>query len=274
MKRSRPSPRGFTLIELLVVIAIISVLIALLLPAVQACRAAARRMNCVSNMMQIAIAAHNYEAAFEVLPPGSVNPTGPIVNTNSGYHNSWLVQMLPMVEQQNIFNHLNFQLGIYTAANSSARSVPIAVFHCPQDPEASLSMQSSYKGVHNDVEAPIDVTNNGLLYLNSRIRTEDITDGASSTILFGEALIASNLELGWASGTKATLRNGGTPLNGSTPATKANPDPVGGFSSFHAGGANFTFADGSVRFIKSTASVGSLKIYMNRHDGEMIGEGF
>src|SRR5437879_7893863 len=93
---------GFTLIELLVVISIIAVLIALLLPAVQAAREAARRTQCVNNLMQIGIAARNYEAAHEVLPAGVVNPTGPIVNKPNGYHFSWVTQLLPYLEQNNV----------------------------------------------------------------------------------------------------------------------------------------------------------------------------
>src|SRR3954451_14542119 len=93
---------GFTLIELLVVIAIISVLIALLLPAVQAAREAARRVQCVNNLMQLGIALHNYESSYEMLPPGSVNPTGPIVNLPRGYHVSWMVQLLPFIEQKSM----------------------------------------------------------------------------------------------------------------------------------------------------------------------------
>src|SRR5271157_1108297 len=84
----RPTPRmhGFTLIELLVVIAIIAVLIALLLPAVQSAREAARRSQCCNNLMQLAIAMVNYEASYEILPPGVVNPTGPILDQPKGYH--------------------------------------------------------------------------------------------------------------------------------------------------------------------------------------------
>src|SRR4051812_39085560 len=100
-RRTRGRP-GFTLIELLVVIAIISVLIALLLPAIQAAREAARRVQCVNNLMQIGIAVQNYESSHEILPPGVVDLAGPIQNVPKGYHASWMVQLLPYLEQKNV----------------------------------------------------------------------------------------------------------------------------------------------------------------------------
>ena len=268
---------GFTLIELLVVIAIIGVLIALLLPAVQASRAAARRVQCLNNAMQIGIAMQNYDSTFEVLPPGTVNATGPISNTATGYHFSWLAQILPFIDQKNVYNHLNFQLAVYNEANSSARAIRISTFLCPADGYSGErntdgSARSSFVGSHHDSEAPIDVTNNGLLFLNSHIRNEDIEDGASSTILFGETRSNSGaLSFGWGSGTSSTLRNGGTTINGMSPMpSKANSDPVGGYSSYHAGGANFIFADGSARFLKTGTAIGTLRALSRRNDGEMI----
>ena len=106
-----PAPGGFTLIELLVVIAIISVLIALLLPAVQAAREAARRAQCCNNLMQLGIALQDYESAHEMLPPGVVNQTGPILDQPKGYHFGWLVQILPYCELKNVYNHFNFTDG-------------------------------------------------------------------------------------------------------------------------------------------------------------------
>ncbi len=139
---SRPGPRpsGFTLIELLVVIAIIAVLIALLLPAVQAAREAARRSQCVNNLMQVVLAIKNYESSHEVLPPGTINPTGPIANVPAGYHHNWISQILPFMEYRNITNHTNFNVGVYAAENITVRSMSLHSLNCPSD-------QRSWSGV-------------------------------------------------------------------------------------------------------------------------------
>ena len=91
---------GFTMTELFVVMAVVFVLIGLLLPAVQNAREGARRTQCRSNLSQLALALQNYEMAFEVLPPGTVNHTGPIVNrpAANAYHVSWTVAILPHLE--------------------------------------------------------------------------------------------------------------------------------------------------------------------------------
>ena len=137
MLRVRRRP-GFTLIELLVVIAIIAVLIALLLPAVQAAREAARRAQCVNNLMQVGLAIKNYESSHEVLPPGTINPTGPIANTPTGYHHNWIGQILPFLEHRNIKNHMNYDVGVYAAENSTVRSVSLHVLNCPSDARVGI----------------------------------------------------------------------------------------------------------------------------------------
>ncbi len=129
------SPRAFTLVELLVVITIIGVLIALLLPAVQAAREAARRLQCTNNLKQIALALHDYHSAANTLPFGghfrpAVGGANPIVGT-------WVSMLLPYLEQQNVFDTLDFNYGMYDARNERAVTTVIPVLACPSDPRSS-----------------------------------------------------------------------------------------------------------------------------------------
>ena len=295
------SPRkrsGFTLIELLVVIAIIAVLIALLLPAVQSAREAARRAQCVNNLVQIGIALQNYESAHEMLPSGVVNPTGPISNTPKGYHYSWITQILPYIEQGNAFKKIDFRAGVYDVQNATVRLHGLGVFQCPSDAAvrstATVSF-NSFAACYNDKEAPIDTTNDGVFYLNSHTRYEDIPDGSSFTIFVGEKKRDAT-ELGWMSGTRGTLRNAGSPpnfnrLNGgrNVPVMVDDDEPedakavrpagagdeatvCGGFGSSHPGGSNFLFGDGSVRFLKSSIGSSVFRRLANRADGELISD--
>src|SRR5205823_11257679 len=138
---------------------------------------------------------------------------------------------------------------------------------------------SSYVGCHHDLEAPIDKSNHGLLFLNSKVRYNDIADGSSKTILLGEAMI-SPVGLGWVSGTRATLRNTSAiertkTGNPATAETAGDPKEkaaallvVGGFSSNHTGGINAGFADGSTRFISETIDPELLHQLGNRADGQ------
>ena len=275
--------RGFTLIELLVVIAIIAILIALLLPAVQAAREAARRSTCKNNLMQIGLAVQNYEAAFERLPPGCVNDTGPIDSTEKGYHMSWISQILPHLEENNVYSHIDFTRGVYDPKNAPVRAQLIRVLICPSDfmPSKSGSAAlSSYASAHNDVETPIALDNNGVFYLNSSTRFREITDGASNTIFHGERVLLKD-DLGWLSGTRSTLRNAGTHINKRIPGsnyTTATPpaaladNEVGGFSSRHAGGAHFVMGDGRVTFLSENTDFDTFKNLCNRADGALLEE--
>jgi prepilin-type N-terminal cleavage/methylation domain-containing protein/prepilin-type processing-associated H-X9-DG protein len=284
--RSRPC-KGFTLIELLVVIAIIAVLIALLLPAVQAAREAARRAQCCNNLAQIGVALHNYEATHEMLPPGVINPTGPISNTAVGYHHNWITQILPYLEQRNAFRKVDFGAGVYDAANSTVRAHVISSLLCPS--RAGAGVVSAYAACHHHVEAPIAADNKGVFFLNSNIRYDDITDGSSFTIFVSEKSAAAG-DLGWMSGTNSTLRNTGTTPGGKNSASaltygagevdpaeeaarEAEKNPalaVGGFGSTHPGGCNALMGDGSAKFIKTSISPPVLRLLGARADGEMI----
>ncbi len=222
----REDGRGFSLVEMLVVIIIIGVLVGLLLPAVQSAREAARRMQCCNNLAQIGIALHNYEMAHTVFPPGTIDASGPIRHLPVGFHHSWLVQILPFIEQENAYNSIDHSQSIYARANVHIRVHDLALLHCPSD--ASLGPYSSYAGLHHDAEAPIDVTNNGVFFLNSRLHADQIADGISFTLFVGEK-IPETADLGWSSGTRASLRNLGQGIRlGATVLTnRASPLPPG-----------------------------------------------
>lgn len=295
---SQRSRSGFTLIELLVVIAIIAILIALLLPAVQQAREAARRSSCKNNLVQLNIALQNYEMAHNVFPSGTINLTGPIRNEAKGYHVNWILEILPYLDERTAFNKFDFNKSVYDPVNKQIADYRISTLQCPSNPNQG----HSYAGMHHDIEAPIDVDNNGVLFLNSSVRYDDIPDGSSKTIFLGE--ITQGNELGWVSGTRSTLRNAGTEPNATysnlfpgqtafeqrfdsddtTPGAEkqekdsdtSNSDPkilhVGGFSSFHTGGAHFGFGDGSVRFLSENLNLETYQALANRHDGQLISD--
>ena len=159
---------------------------------------------------------------------------------------------------------------------------------------------TSYAGCHHDVDAPIAADNHGVLYLNSRVRSADIPDGSAHTILLGE-IRGGGLTLGWASGTRSTLRNTGYPLNApdalvtaiNSPTRLASPahtaelyeeieklagdgswplELTGGFSSLHPSHVNFLFCDGSVRTLKSSIDRNVYQLLGNRDDGQPISD--
>ena len=295
------APRGFTLIELLVVIAIIAILIAMLLPGIQQAREAARRTQCRHNLMSLGIALHNYEMGFETLPPGVVNATGPIADTPVGYHLGWIGQLLPYLDQANAWRKLDLDQSIYAAANSPVREHVLPTLFCPTDSiprsvditgsqPVLKAAPSSYSGCHNDAATPVDVDQNGVLYLNSAVRMEDILDGTTYTIFAGEQFFDEGPQLGWLSGTRSSLRNMGT-LPGNRPlkkpqfdkepfeetsvddptaTTAATPGPTNGFGSSHLGGVHVLLGDGSVRFLSLSTDPGLLQRLAHRKDGQLI----
>ncbi|MDC0295579.1 DUF1559 domain-containing protein [bacterium] len=286
--RKRHEQRAFTLVELLVVIAIIGILVGLLLPAVQAAREAARRVSCLNNLAQLGLGIHHYEFSMEKLPAGSINSEGPIVNEPVGQSVSWIVSILPYIEQQNVFQQFDIEAGAYAEVNQKVRALKIPTLVCPSAwTDGTITMAddlqigiTNYAGCHNGSEAPIDIDNNGLLYLNSDVRYSDILDGSSHTILVGECIPGGN-NLGWVSGTRATLRNTSGfdarkdnnwqtyQTNHSNGFQDQDPLAVGKFGSFHFGGGNFGMADGSTQFISSSIDPDVFQNYGNRADGQL-----
>ncbi len=277
------SRNAFTLVELLVVIAIIGILVALLLPAVQAAREAARRISCTNNMTQLILAVQNYEGAYRRYPAGTSAEDGPILNVAAGKHHNWLIRVLPYLEENNTYDHVDFQVDVYHENNAAVAKVYIPITNCPSDPgiprEGNLS---SYAGLHHDVEAPIDVDNHGVFFLNSNVTYEDVSDGSSQTIFLSEKVSETN-DFGWMSGTRATLRNTGTPLNATvdrgqrysnTEAKEVDPSKVGGFGSFHPGGANFAFGDGHVQYLSESIDEVTYQQLGHRADGKLLSRDF
>ena len=312
-------PRGFTLIELLIVIAIIAVLIALLLPAVQQSRERVRRVQCQNNLLQLGLALHNYAMAHGVLPPGVVNATGPISATSrakqsatnwhfqvtddateaaiqanaSEYHMNWVVQLLPFLEKGNQYHHIDFTKSVYSPENADVRQQILPGLRCPSSPAAAV-IGTEYVGIHNDFETPIDVNQNGVLFLNSSIRLRDVKDGCSHTMFASEGFPGTGSGLGWMSGTSATLRNVVVWENrdkpDEPPRYRVRPmnDPrsmqqqladlerdttsVGGPGSYHSQGFNCVLGDGSVRLVSSSIDAFVLRNLAHRADGEMPGE--
>jgi prepilin-type processing-associated H-X9-DG protein len=269
------------MLEVVAVLTIIAAFFCLMIPAIGNSRNAARRTQCANNFKQILLGLQNYETQNQALPSGVVNPTGPIHNRREGLHSGWIVALLPYLDFAQLAESIDPDVSVYEQVSPAAVSSRIGILRCPSDPlnkgTALPPGLSSYAGCHHDVEAPIDVDNHGAFFLNSRVRREDISDGTSFTFFVGEKPINA-ADLGWASGTRATLRNTGTPLN--DPSTihddvtglpgAADALAVGGFASYHPGGAHFGFGDGSVRFISQSISPSVYRHLGNRADGELI----
>jgi prepilin-type processing-associated H-X9-DG protein len=283
---------AFTLVEMLMVVGIIGTLIGLLLPAIMSAREAARRTQCEKNLGQLGMALGNYASTHQVFPPGVVDIKGPILNRPKGYHVGWAVQILPFIEQNNIYRHIDSRRGVYDLANSTTLGTRLALFSCPS---TSSTRTMNYAGCHHDVEAPIDANNHGVLFLNSHVGYDDITDGPAYTILLGET--QGGAVFGWASGTRDTLRNTGIPINAPEPLITLSSIPaampgeqrkeleelsenglippplpgyVGGFSSSHGLGVNFLFCDGSVHLLRPSIEPRVYRCLGHRSDGEVI----
>jgi prepilin-type N-terminal cleavage/methylation domain-containing protein/prepilin-type processing-associated H-X9-DG protein len=188
--RASHSPKGFTLIELLVVIAIIAILIGLLLPAVQKVREASARATCQNNIKQLILAAHGHHDARNSLPPSK--------DTNNISTHAYL---LPYIEQQNIFNLINFTVAWNHPLNDAARAAPVKTFICPSDPvtsvpagwagnnyrsnQGSTLLNSLPSTTAGDPNATMP-TPNGPFTPVRTVTLVGITDGTSNTAAFSE----------------------------------------------------------------------------------------
>ena len=269
---------GFTLVELLVVIAIIGILIALLLPAVQAAREAARRMQCTNNLKQIGVALHNYHDTHKSLPPGTLITNVAIPITPEF---CWASLILPFLEQQAIADQMQVTRGnlawTIDPAGLDLLSLvqsPLSAFRCPSDITEETNdrngdftnaygtsnyVASGGWGVDYSAGAAALVADpHGIYAANRSFKLRDILDGTSNTLAAGERE-GKNCFAGVWPGAENPSNVGG--MNDATavgffvtPKINAElADGCGrGTSSLHPGGATFLFCDGSVHFLSET----------------------
>lgn len=219
VKISRPQG-GFTLVELLVVIAIIGILVGLLLPAVQAAREAARRMQCSNNLKQIGLALHNYESSNRALPAGCNGLVNAAGNNFNGHGWTWHASILPYIEQNNLYEAIQGPDGMGNELGGTTSGKPLVVqatilpiFWCPSQPDVSNGSQkggyqpSNYNGnmgtrigngndncictgvanLNDMMTNPWGCMNgNGIFYVRSKTRFADVSDGLSNTIFVSE----------------------------------------------------------------------------------------
>jgi prepilin-type N-terminal cleavage/methylation domain-containing protein len=215
------SRRAFTLVELLVVIAIIGVLVALLLPAVQSAREAARRLQCQNNLKQLGLALHNYHSAVSTFPPSSIwyNESADIQAEvrSANVRANWVIMTLPYLEQQALYDQFNFAQPISNSVNMAPRSTQLAAMLCPSDPFARKPFSGSGKSSaygpnwargcyaanaalafmtnkkHNTNDAAFSTSAawqnpsmRGVMGANTCLAIGEIKDGTSNTILVAE----------------------------------------------------------------------------------------
>ncbi len=335
-----PLPNGFTLIELLVVIAIIAILVALLLPAVQQARAAARMTQCKNNMKQLGLALHNFEGTFKALP---MTYTATVTTPTLRGQTSWAPALLPYLDQATAYNlgtgwdtkanwwdSANSNAGAYAGqavSNRQIAAIPLPVMMCPSTPsgprfedkpntpETKYGHCGDYftpSGVHLDINNSLppaqafsttaDLRGAVAIYNasgNTANTIANILDGTSNTIALGECAGREDV---WRGNSlyKLDYGSGNIRARGGAWATNDNVYTIGQrittnfgpgtttipgtlrinnsneyghcFYSFHVGGANFVFADGSVRFMGASMDLKILASLVTRAGGEVVSD--
>lgn len=296
---------GFTLVELLVVIAIIGTLVALLLPAVQQAREAARRMQCGNNLKQLALALHNYENTYRRLPPNG--------NSRAGWRHGWNYRILPFVEQNALFEQYDINGEWFDADNQDVYSQPVSTFQCPSAPNPRLSTGSTLNGQAWTNAACSDYTSSdgvdssavlglgvsptlnrrGLFNNDDSVRLADCLDGLTNTMLLVEdagqpefwvhgrrigtiGLTPPSIQNHSAYGVWAG-RDNKTPIHGHTMDGMSFPGPCAinctnwrRIYAFHPGVAMVAFGDGSVRGLNESLDIYTLIALTTRAGGEVV----
>lgn len=260
--------RAFTLVELLVVIAMIGVLIGLAAPAVQAMRESSRRAVCQSRLLPIGMAIQSYHDRWLQFPVGTIAETGPVKSIESDNHHNWLGRLMDLLDQPVIAKRIDRTVSVYDDANSAVLGLRYPGVQCPSASPTPAN-SSSYVGLHHPTEKPIDETDHGVFVLNIPITRDDVIDGLANTAFVSEKLSGFD-DLGWLSGTRATLRNAGGGIAASM--DRWNPDPpttVGTIGSQHPAGAHVLFGSGEIRFQATQTDELVLHQMIDRRDGQL-----
>ncbi|MDX1947887.1 MAG: DUF1559 domain-containing protein [Pirellulaceae bacterium] len=303
--------RGFTLVELLVVIAIIGVLVALLLPAVQSAREAARRTQCASNLKQLGLAIQNFHDIHQKCPPVHINMPGAVSPNTEGL--TIFVALLPHLEQKNLYDQFDLAVSYQTAPNPTAAALDganLKVYQCPSRRSGIKKSDAAPQiGATGDYAATSIATANfqhqhqgdNILYgpmiggirdnvsWYPRLRFADTTDGLSNTAFMGEKhVFAKDFQRGGdvasADGniyiTRQSnwyechsVRNMAHPSGLSKGAMdNFSPERYKMFGSWHPGTCLFVFGDGAVRGVRRNIDLTTLQRLGDRRDGEVLGD--
>ncbi len=302
--------RAFTLIELLVVIAVISVLMALVLPAVQSVRETARRTQCLNNLKQVGLALHNYHDFHRIFPPACVRPDGFTDNGRDQPRSTWAIAILPMLEQANLYGHFQSEVDSTNVMNLEVTSARLAGYLCPSDPGTNVLFEpiltawysrSNYAANFGSASWGVkfwqDPKYRGVMGQNSGVRFAGITDGLTNTVCVAEirAVPSPRDNRGaWAFPAPGASSvgldcdrecqgiNGDpshdwipycSPSPGQLPCTFQNMEESNaGPRSLHPQSANVLFSDGSVRGISDSLDRKVAYRLFTSSDGEMVGE--
>jgi prepilin-type N-terminal cleavage/methylation domain-containing protein len=249
--------RAFTLVELLVVIAIIGLLTGLLLPAVQAAREAARRAQCQNHLKNQALAVLNFEQTKKIIPPGNM------LKDETGF--SWMYQILPYIEQGQLYEQFNPKQPWDSPENTAAVHQKVGIYRCPNSLK-EFDGETDYTGINSTIvgwEPPADMLERGTFIdvtkESAPITLASITDGLSNTIGISEATDREPDDGLWAAGVSTLMHSGGG-VNSSW----------NGIYSFHPGGAMAARVDGSCTFLPVTMDEITLGALLTRSGQETV----
>jgi prepilin-type N-terminal cleavage/methylation domain-containing protein/prepilin-type processing-associated H-X9-DG protein len=296
----RPRRSGFTLIELLVAIAIIGVLVGLLLPAVQSARESARRSQCQNHLKQIGLGLHNYHDANRCFPMGSHVRVF-----------AWgsLAALLPYVEQTSAFKSIDYNPAncclwtkqMQAAGRPEPATVRISTYTCPSDPHSGKTLLSgptgplpasadcgvlypgNYLGVSGDTGIgypacyfSLSATTNGsgMMFTQSATKFDQVKDGTSQTLFYGERGLPNDLGWGWVMCGGSKCEQYLSVVDGLVPPhdLPTSSLTVSNYWSWHPGGVHFLLVDGHVRFLNLNTSYNVLKALSTRSRKDLVGE--